>query len=122
MNKKQKQRNKNYYYNLIDKYSNKYRNASKCWKGVCLKHYRVMSDIVWKLVNEYDMDVFTEVIFINNSGRADIFAYNGQLAIIVEVLHSESEKKADTKNSYYPKGIPIVKVSTKDFNIEDFEV
>lgn len=122
MNKKQREINKNKYYDLIEWNSNKYKNASKCWKGVSYNHYRVMSDIVWKLVNEYEMIVFTEVIFKNNQGRADIFAYNGQMAVIIEVLESESDKKANLKDEYYPRGIPIMKVKTKDFDVNEFKI
>lgn len=92
--------------------------VAKCWRGTSYPHWKVMSDIVWKLVNEYEMKVLTEVIF-KKGGRADIFAYSGDLAVIIEVLHSEKDKKLEFKKSYYPK-IPLIKVYTKTFDLEKF--
>lgn len=120
MNQKQIILKKNYYRNLLDINSKKYLNASKCWKNISLEHYRVMSDIVWKLANEYEMEVYSEVIF-KSGGRADIFAFNGSLAVIIEILHSEKEENIENKKTYYPD-IPIIKVKTRDFNIETWKL
>ena len=124
MNKKQKIMAEKKFESLIDfsVQSKKKHGFAKCWKGVSYCHWRVMTDIVWKLVNEYEMNhVHTEVTF-KKKGRADIFAYTGDFAVIIEVLHSESEKKASKKKGYYPKGITIVNIPTKDFKIEEFKL
>lgn len=111
------------YEDLIDfrVQSKKQYGVAKCWKGTSFSHWRVMSDIVWKLVNEYNMKVQTETTF-KSGGRCDIFAYSGQLAVIIEVLNSESDERFELKKDYYPKGIPIIKVHTEDFKIEDFKI
>jgi hypothetical protein len=123
MNKRDKIIKEKEYEDLIDfnVQSKKQYGVSKCWKGVSKEHWDVMCDIVWKLVNEYEMKVKTEVTF-KSGGRCDLFAYSGQLAIIVEVLHSEKDERFEKKKDYYPLGIPIMKVRTKDFKIEDFKV
>lgn len=88
--------------------------CAKYWKGTDYCHFRVISDIVWKL-SSMGQEVYTEVEFING-GRADILAIDklGN-AVIIEVLHTESEERFENKLSSYP--FPVVKVYTKDFDI-----
>jgi hypothetical protein len=41
------------------------------------------------------------------------------LAVIIEVLHSEKDEKFEFKKSYYPR-LPMIKVYTKNFDLEEF--
>lgn len=121
MNKRDKIINEMKYKDLLDFNSmgNRGEGCAKYWNGVSYDHWRVMSDIVYLLKRDYKMKVFTEVIF-KCGGRADIFAYNGTLVVILEILHSETEKKFNKKKDYYPKGIPIIKFNTESFKKEEF--
>jgi len=97
------------------------RNCSKFWKGVTYEHYRVMSDIVWKLASQ-DYECYTEVTLYNGS-RADIVAISPQGDLnIIEVLHTESEKKYTEKLNKYPIEFNMVSVRTKDFNLEEWDL
>lgn len=91
----------------------------KYWKGTSYEHFRVMSDIVWKLSSQ-GYDCYTEVIF-KNGCRADILAIdlNGN-GTVIEVLHSETNKRFNLKLDNYP--LPIVKVRTKGFNLEKWDL
>jgi hypothetical protein len=91
-------------------------NFIKCWKGTSYPHWRVLSDIAWKLINQ-GYDIMTEVEF-NTSGRADLVAINGcGDGFIIEVLHTEDEREFEDKVSKYPPIFDIVKVKTKDFDL-----
>lgn|GEM_PF-6369592 len=91
----------------------------KLWKGVCYKHFKVMCDIVWKLTSQ-GYSCITETEFVGG-GRADIVAIdmNG-IGCIIEVLHSESEKRFELKKDKYP--LPIIRVDTKGFDITTWEL
>ena len=95
--------------------------CAKYWRGTTYDHWRVLSDIVYALKTDYKMKVYTEAIF-KNGGRADIFAYDGPFAVIIEVLHTEKEAKAIKKNEYYPQDIPIIMIKTKDFSVDKFKL
>lgn len=120
MNKKQKILNRQNTLNNIKRESlNATRiGCAKYWKGTTYKHWRVMSDIVWKLSNE-GYEVITEVEFING-GRGDILCIdlNGD-GFIIEVLHTESEERYNLKLDKYP--FPVFKVHTKDFDINKWD-
>lgn len=95
--------------------------CSKCWKGVSYNHWRVMSDIVWKLVN-YGYTVFTEVEFTNGK-RADIVCIiDSGDGVIIEILDSETDEGYDEKLDSYPIEFNMVKVRTKDFDINKWEL
>lgn len=96
-------------------------NFIKCWSGTTYQHWRVLSDISWKLISQ-GYDILTECEFITG-GRADIIAIdtlgNGY---IVEVLHTESESKFNKKLSKYPDIFTIIKVKTTDFDLNLWEL
>ena len=120
MNNNQKLIQRNEFKNLLDINSTKYRNAVKYWKGISKEHFLVMSEICFKLVEDYEMDFYTEAIF-NKKGRADIFAFNHQIAVIIEILNSEKESNIEKKEEYYPD-LPIIRINVKDFNMEEFKI
>jgi hypothetical protein len=96
-------------------------NFIKCWKGTSYPHWRVLSDIAWKLINQ-GYDIMTEVEF-KTTGRADLVAINGcGDGYIIEILHTESDSKFNEKLSKYPPIFDIVKVKTKDFDINLWEL
>jgi hypothetical protein len=121
MNKRDKIINEKQYKDLLDMNSKKYTNVIKCWKKTSKEHFLTMCQICYKLLHDYNMTFCTECVFRNNA-RADIFAFSGQLAIIIEVLKSETNERFELKKDYYPNGIPIIKVHTKDFKIDEFKV
>lgn len=96
-------------------------NFVKCWKGTSYEHWRTLSDIAWKLINQ-GYDIMTEVDF-KTTGRADLVAINlcGD-GYIIEVLHTENEREFDNKVSKYPSIFHIVKVKTSNFNINTWEL
>lgn len=94
--------------------------CAKYWRGVTLQHWRVMSDIVWKLASQ-GYEVYTEIVFADGSGRGDILAIdtNGN-GYIIEVLHSEKDERFNLKLESYP--LPIIKVKTKEFDINKWDL
>lgn len=116
MNKKEKLLNRQKTLNQIKRssLSGTQVGRAKCWKGVKKGHWLTMCDIVWKLINEYDFEVYTETEFLNKS-RADIFYIdlNGNGGV-VEVLDTESDERFNIKLSSYP--FPISKVRVKEYN------
>ncbi len=123
MNFREKQFNK---YNLRNqlKYSSKSgtrQGCAKCWKGTTHRHWRVLSDIVWKLVNQ-GYEVYPEAEFVTG-GRADIVAIsqNGD-GYAIEVLDSETDKRFNLKKEYYPCEFELIKVRTKEFDISDWDL
>jgi len=103
-----------------EKFGNK-RNCVKFWKGTSYEHFRVMSDIVWKLANQ-GYECFTEVT-MRNGKRADIIAVslNGEVYAI-EVLKSEPEARYEAKLDSYPIEYTLVRVECKDFDINKWEL
>ena len=96
------------------------KGCSKCWKGVTYEHFMVMSAVVHKLVNN-GWDVFTEAEF-KCGGRADIVAISGEVGQIIEILHTESDARFESKRDVYPDGVIFRSVRTKDFNIDEFDI
>ena len=83
---------------------------AKCWKGTKRGHWMTICSIVWKLINDYGFEVYTETEFLNKS-RADIFYVdnNGDGGII-EVLDSETDKMFNVKLESYPFTITKIRV------------
>ena len=91
----------------------------KCWKGTSFEHFMTLCAVAWKIVNS-GWRVFTEVEF-KNGGRADLVAISGETGFVVEILHSETEAKFSHKEDMYPESFEILKVNTKDFDIDKFD-
>lgn len=120
MNQRQIQLNKQNTLNKIKRssLSSTRVGCAKCWKKTSYEHFITIAKIVWKLSSQ-DYSVFTETEFIDG-GRADIFVLdqNGD-GTIIEVLHTETEERYNAKLEHYP--FPIIKVQTKDFDINKWE-
>ncbi len=94
-------------------------NCIKYWKKTTEPHFKVMCSIVFKLCN-LDYTCFTEVEF-KKKGRCDILVISPVAeATIIEILHTEKEDNIIKKKDYYP--FPIVKVNTKDFKVDLFNL
>jgi len=100
--------------------TNNRRGCAKFWKGVTKEHWRVMCDIVWKLVNQ-GYEVYTEAEFVSG-GRADVVAIINGSGFIIEVLHTETEERYSAKFNKYPKEFFMIKVKTKGFKIDNFDI
>ena len=120
MNKRQIQLNRQNTLNKVKRSSlNSTRvGCAKFWKGTTYFHFITIAEIVWKLSSQ-DYEVFSEVEFVDG-GRADIFVLdkNGN-GTIIEVLHTETEERFNAKLQKYP--FDVIKVYTKDFNINKWE-
>ena len=72
-----------------------------------------------KLRFEYGFEIWTEVELKNNNGRVDILCIdnNGE-GVIIEILETESEAGFSAKKNIYP--LPIIRVDTNNFNIDEW--
>lgn len=88
--------------------------------GESLIHYTVKSQIVhWLKSNGYT--VYTEATLKGYAGRPDIIAYHDcGMALIIEVLHTESEKRYHSKEQKYPELFYLIRVDTKSWNYDTF--
>ncbi len=121
MNKRDKAIKRNKVIDLIDRSSlnGTKVNCAKYWRGTTYEHWRVMSDIIWKLASQ-GYETFTEVTF-NNGARADILVIdNSGEGYVIEVLHTETDERFNLKLDSYP--LPIIKVRTKGFNIDEWDL
>lgn len=87
---------------------------AKCWAGTKKGHWMTICSIVWKLVNDYKFECFTETEFLDGS-RADIF-YIDKIGGggVIEVLDSETNEMFNVKLDKYP--FEITKVNVKDYS------
>jgi len=94
----------------------------------CFRYHKNNSDEhedtkyqVYKKLIKTGYDVWVEPIF-NDGNRADIVAIKDGKGYIVEILHSESEESYNLKKNKYPQEFMLIKVNTKDFNVDKFEI
>lgn len=94
----------------------------------CFRYHKNNSDEhedtkyqVYKKLIQLGFDVWTETIF-NDGNRADIVAICGGKGYIVEILHSESEKSYLLKKNKYPSEFTLIKINTKDFDVDKFKI
>ena len=123
MNKIQKELNKKKTLELVKRES-LYRTSVgnvKCWGLTSYSHFITMAKIVWKL-SKQGYSCYTEIEFING-GRADILAIaDDGTGYVIEVLHSESDEKYESKLSSYPEELIMSSVKTKDFDINRWDL
>lgn len=96
-------------------------NFVKYWKGTSYEHWRTLSDIAFKLINN-NFDVLPEAEF-KNGCRADLVAIskNG-VGYIIEVLCSETKERYENKLLNYPIEFEMVKVNAKDFDFKTWKL
>jgi competence CoiA-like predicted nuclease len=86
-----------------------------------MEHLAVKAQIVWWLKKQ-GYSCYTEARLKDNS-RPDIIALKDQHGVIIEVCHSESERKlADKMKDTCYENFYVMKVNTKDFNIATFAI
>jgi hypothetical protein len=90
--------------------SNK-RNVVKFGEGETLEHVLLKAEACWRL-KKLKKQFYTEAVFKNNVGRADIFVINPTTA--VEIVCSESEESIENKKLKYNCDLIVIK-SKKDF-------
>lgn len=101
-------------------------NFVKYWKGTSYEHWRVLSDIAFKLIN-LGFDVLPEAEFVNGS-RCDLVAISKNKkgerihGYIIEVLCSETEKMYDNKLNNYPIQFDMVKVKVNEFDFKTWKL
>jgi hypothetical protein len=84
---------------------------------VSLEHEITKAKVMhWLLKNGYD--VWSEVNF--NGARVDIIAIKGHIGYVIEILHTESEKRFESKKNYYPGDFTLIRVDTKTFDYSTF--
>lgn len=65
----------------------------------------------WEFMKE-GYEVYTEVVFRDHKGRADIFI--PELFQVFEILESESLEKFEAKRTYYPSELELVYERAED--------
>ena len=93
----------------------------KLYPNNTIEHELVKCQIALKL-KRLGFEIYSECRFSDKSGRADLVAIKGGKGYIVEILHSETEETFELKKEKYPSEFILIKVKTKDFNIEEFEI
>jgi len=96
----------------------------KLWgndKSHCTDSHELTKFLVCKKLRfEYGFEIWTEAELKNNKGRVDILCVdNNGNGVIIEVLETESEARFSTKEHIYP--LPIIRVDTKNFDIDDWD-
>ena len=107
--------------NNIDHQSRIHLNCFKYNSHNSDAHEQVKFEIFKKLIKQQYL-VFTEAKFIQDRGIGDLVAIKKKEAFIIEILHTETEKRLDIKRNKYPEDFVLIKVHTKDFKIDDFEL
>ena len=115
-----KKKGDNYGYKLMDGSYNLKEGVVKISAANTLDHEMAKCKICW-LLNSQRIKFFTEVIFKNHKGRADIFCPQTQVAY--EVLHTESIAKFnEVKIKNYPEMIEVIPLKSKDILSKEFEM
>ena len=101
--------------------SNRREGYIKIYSNNSWEHTETMFQIAYKLKKEGFL-VYSECKFINGK-RADliVFSPSGE-GTIIEILHSESKERFNQKLNDYPIDFEIMAVSTKDFDINKFNL
>lgn len=96
-------------------------NLFNYWVSNSDEHENVKWEI-FKYLRKQGYDMLTEAEFVSG-GRADLVAISptGE-GYIIEVLHTESDERFNLKVKKYPQDMEIVKVNTKGFNINEFDL
>ena len=121
MNYIQKQRNKE---RLLDWISPISKNKQG-FLNVCINNspeHELTKYLIFSKLKRNGFLVWSEVLFNNNSKKADIVAIKEGTGWIIEVLHTETDEDFNSKIDSYPMDFDLISVKTKDFNIERFDI
>lgn len=98
--------NKNNIYNWADDSYNLSKNTMKIHKGQTLQHCLAIFLTLYEQVQNGN-DVYTELIFKRNVGRADVFVPNIETAF--EITESEKDNSIEEKKKVYPCDVTALK-------------
>ncbi len=102
---------------LLDGKYNLKPNVVKMSCANTMNHELAKAKLMYMLMKEGNQ-VYSEAIFTNNQGRADL--YIPSRLEVYEVLESETLKKFENKKSKYPKEVTIFGIRAKDILKKDF--
>ena len=108
MNKIQITRNTNVR-KYIDIMDGTYRNHVRLNKHNSKKHEMTKAEICYWLL-KHNKEFLTECRLNNLENIIDIFVTDN--ATIIEVMHTETEKRLNEKVDNYPKGVNVIAVNT----------
>jgi len=100
--------------------SGSHKGCIRIFSNNSLEHEETKLKVAYKLKKQ-GFEIWSEVIF-NNGSRADLLAIKEGKGYIIEILHSETKKQLAEKVKKYPSEFELISVTTKDFNLEEFEV
>jgi len=83
------------------------------------QEHRLVKFLVCSWLTENKYDFWTEAN-LNDGSRADIICIKGHIGYIIEIMHSESEKKYQEKMGKMYGNFMVIPVRTKGFKYEDF--
>ncbi len=67
--------------------------------------------------------IYSECRFVNGSGRADLVVISQDgTGYVLEITHSESEKRFNDKLNNYPIEFVLIKIECSGFNIASWEL
>ncbi len=121
MNKKTKEFKR---WRLIQSINSKDRKEGfvKLYPNNTYDHEMVKCKVAYKLKKQ-GYSIYSECRFSDGSGRADLVAISQDgVGYILEIVHSESEKRFSDKLDKYPIEFNLVKIECKNFNIHSWEL
>ena len=107
MNQIELMRNRNEIAQLI-RIGNRHKNVLRWGSGETDEHIQMKLEIC-KYLKKLGEEFYTEPIFVDGSGRADIIASDRRQ--IIEVYNTETEKSLKEKKNKYPSGLEIIFVN-----------
>jgi len=93
-----------------------YRNHIRFNSHNSLEHELVKAEICYALLKA-NKEFLTECKLKGLRNVSDVFVTDS--AHVIEILHTETDKKFEEKLSKYPDGLKVIKVFTKNYNIKD---
>ena len=100
----------------IDIMDGTYRNHIRFNVHNSIEHEMTKAEICYSLLKA-NKEFLTECRLKNLKNIIDVFVTDSATAI--EILHTETEKLFKQKIKKYPEGLKIIKVSAKNYNIND---
>jgi len=104
-------KSKNSWKNLVDRAYNLKPNVIKINHHCTIEHEISKTILAYHLKKE-GRDFYSECIFKNNTGRADIFIYNESK--VLEILMSETKQKFEQKRTKYPPELEVIPFTTEE--------
>lgn len=105
---------------LKDLFKNTYPEGTCKWSKTTLTHWRVLCDVFFYL-KEQGYEVWTECR-LNDGSRADIVAIKGHIGWLIEILHTESDKRFQSKLDGSYGDFTVIPVYTKNFDYNTFKI